>query len=311
MLTRPSRRAALLAALLLALAVSVPAREAEEAFPRELTHFRPDKGNPVFTAAGEGHWDARIRERGWILHDGETFHLWYTGYDGTREGRKMLGYAASRDGLHWERHGENPIHDKHWVEDMMVVRQGDTFYMFAEGERDRAQLLTSRDGLDWHREGPLDVRKTDRTPIEDGPYGTPTAWYEDGVWHLFYERSDNGVWLATSKDLKVWTNRQDEPVLVPGPDEFDRDQIALNQIIKCDGRYYAYFHGASNDRMPRLWAPGIATSTDLVHWTKWSGNPLIPIEQNKSSGIVVPVGDGLRFYTMHDRVDAYLPAETP
>ena len=91
-------------------------------FPPELVEFVPYPENPIFTGRGPGHWDAKIRERGWIEHDGDVWHLWYTGYDGTREGMKMLGYATSPDGLHWTRHSDEPIYRDHWVEDMMVVR---------------------------------------------------------------------------------------------------------------------------------------------------------------------------------------------
>lgn len=73
-------------------------------FPHELVEFVPGKRNPVFTAAGAGHWDARIRERGWILKEGDQWRMWYTGYDGTREGQKMLGLATSPDGIRWTRH---------------------------------------------------------------------------------------------------------------------------------------------------------------------------------------------------------------
>ena len=35
-------------------------------FPRELVEFEPYAENPIFTGAGPGHWDVKIRERGWI-----------------------------------------------------------------------------------------------------------------------------------------------------------------------------------------------------------------------------------------------------
>lgn len=276
-------------------------------FPAELTTFQEFTGNPVFSAGGDGHWDTRIRERGWIIRDGEAqppvWHLWYTGYDGTREGTKYLGYATSTDGIHWRRHPRNPVFSDAWVEDMMVVRHGGRFYMFAEGRGDQAQLLISENGIDWTRRGALDVRKRDGTPIEPGPYGTPVAWFENGTWHLFYERRDLGVWLATSRDLKVWRHVQDEPVLVPGPDEFDADLIALNQIVRYNDRYYAYFHGSR--RGSGLWACGLAVSDDLIHWKKYKGNPLFPTAENKSSGILVHDGQKFCFYTMHDRVDLH------
>jgi sucrose-6-phosphate hydrolase SacC (GH32 family) len=285
-------------------------------FPRELIEFTPYRGNPVFDGAGEGHWDAKIRERGWVLKEGDTWRMWYTGYDGTRNGLKMLGLATSQDGLRWERYPTNPIYREHWVEDMQVVKHGDTYYMFAEGRDDLAQLLKSTDGLNWQRVGQLDVRLKSGEPIPSGAYGTPTALFEDERWFLFYERSDNGVWLATSKDMQVWRNVQDEPVLKPGPAAFDRDQVALNQVIRHNGRFYAYYHGAAfpeprNDgdgkRRPMLWSTAIAASDDLIHWKKYDNNPLLPTQSNKSSSIVVHDGKQFRLYTMHDRVGAHFP----
>ncbi len=219
----------------------------------------------------------------------------------------MLGLATSRDGLSWIRHAGNPLYRRHWVEDMMIVKRGDTYYMFAEGLNDQAQLLTSRDGLDWQRVGPLDVRTTNGQPIAAGPYGTPTAWFEGGTWHLFYERGDQGVWLARSTDLQVWTNAQDDPVLSIGPEPYDKLMIALNQIVKHDGRYYALFHGSGTAQKPRLWTTNIAVSQDLIHWKKYPGNPLLPERDNKSSGILVHDGKQFRLYTMHPEVHVHFP----
>jgi len=279
----------------------------DELFPPELVDFVPAKQNPVFTAAGEGHWDVKIRERGWILRDGDAYHMWYTGYDGTRPGIKLLGYATSADGIEWTRHPENPIYRDHWVEDMMVVKHRGTFYMFAEGRGDQPHLLTSTDGQRWTRQGPLDIRKVDGTPIEPGVYGTPTAWYEAGTWYLFYERRDLGIWLATSKDMKKWTKVQAEPVLLPGQGQHDEKYIALNQIVKHEGKYYAQYHGSAGDTDPSLWSTNVAVSEDLLHWKKYSANPLFPIKQNKSSGILVHDGKLYRLYTMHDEVHLHFP----
>jgi len=99
--------------------------------------------------------------------------------------------------------------------------------MFAEGKNDIAHRLSSRNGMHWTDHGSLDICKTDGTPIGPGPYGTPTAWFENGTWYLFYERGDQGGWLATSRDLKTWTNVKDDPVLARGPDSYDATAVAL------------------------------------------------------------------------------------
>ncbi len=274
-------------------------------FPQSLVNWVPLPGNPVFIAEGPGHWDVKIRERGWILREGDAYHLWFTGYDGTREGIKLLGYATSTDGLKWTRSGENPLVRDHWVEDIMVVKHGGTYYMFAEGRNNNhAELLTSKDRVNWKWEGPLDVRLADGKQRVDDPCGTPTVWVENDTWHLFYERHDLGVWMATTKDplSRVWVNVQDEPVLSPGPAAYDKEMIAMNQVIQQDGAYFAFYHG-SGETTPRMWNTNIARSTDLIHWQKFPRNPLV--ENNKSSGIVVPDGPGFRLYTMHNQIDVF------
>jgi hypothetical protein len=280
-------------------------------FPADLVNWKPLAGNPVFTAGGQGEWDTKIRERGWILREGDTYRLWYTGYDGKREGIKMLGYATSTDGLHWKRSPKNPLVRDHWVEDMMVVRHEGTYYMFAEGEHDNhAVMLTSSDGLEWKWQGELDVRAADGQTRFRRPCGTPTVWIENGVWYLFYEWNDKGVWLATTKDpmSRVWTNVQNDPILRVGPGEYDLDMIALDQIIKRGNTYYAIYHGSgTGEKVPRVWNTDIALSTDLIRWKKYSGNPIVG--DNKSSGVLVPEAGGYRLYTMHDQIDVFEPAE--
>ena len=291
------------------LACMVQAAGAED-FPSELVSFAADSPDPVFVADQSDKWDARIRERGWILFDraatnSPAWRLWYTGYDSTPGGLRRLGLATSDDGVHWTRHSANPLSGDDWVEDVMIVPHEGTFYMFAEGRNDVAQQLTSQDGIHWNRIGSLDVRSKNGQPIPSGPYGTPTVWLENGVWYLFYERNDAGVWLATSTDRKVWTNVRDEPVLLPGPAEFELDLIAMNQVIKHEGRYYAYYHGSKSGS--KLWCTCIASSPDLLQWTKYAANPLFPLSANKSSGIVVHDGKQFRLYTMHNEVRLHLP----
>jgi len=282
--------------------------KAVEDFPSAMVKFSPIPENPVFEGTGEQTWDSSLRERGYILFDDGTYKMWYTGYNDSISDLRLLGYATSKDGIHWERFSEQPILPEIWTEDMHVIKYNDLYYMFAEGKGDIAHLLTSSDGIDWSPKGNLTILKVNGEPIDEGPYGTPTVWVENGKKYLFYERNDLGIWLATSEDFKTWTNVQDEPVLKMGPESYDAGAVAANQVVKYDGKYFMFYHGSSNpDWMDpdvvALWTSNVAVSTDLIQWTKYSGNPIV--EGDHSSPILVFDGNDYSLYTMHDKVWRY------
>jgi predicted GH43/DUF377 family glycosyl hydrolase len=283
------------------LAMNAPGVLGQNAFPSELVNFKEYPGNPIFTGTNVDTWDKQIRERGFILKEGPNYHVWFTGYSPASP-TKFLGYATSKDGIHWERFSKETIHPGQWVEDMCVVKSGKTYYMFAEGEGDIAHMLVSTDRVHWQEKGNLDIRNVDGTPIRKGAYGTPTVIQAKGIWHLFYERDDLGIWLATSKDLKRWTNVQDEPVIKMGPDAYDLFAVAMNQVIRYKGLYYGYYH-ASAFKDWHEWSTNIAVSSDLIHWKKYEKNPIIG--NNQSSGMVLKDGKGFRLYTMHRKVNLY------
>jgi hypothetical protein len=284
-----------------------------EGFPEEMVDFVPYKNNPVFTGTDTNTWDRKIRERGYILFDEGIFKMWYTGYKGADTDPKYLGYATSSDGIHWDRYPGNPIYNDIWTEDMQVIKHEGKYYMFAEGKNDIPHSLISNNGIKWEEQGPLDIRYVNGKPLTPGPYGTPTVWIENGKWYLFYERNDEAIWLAVSTDHKVWTNVQDDPVIKVGPGKYDTIAVAVNQIVKYKGKYYAYYHGTDyadwlNNEAKSTWSSNVAMSEDLINWIKYPGNPIIG--NNHSSPILVFDGKQYRLYTMHAAACLYFPKKT-
>ena len=283
--------------------------DSEAEFAKEMVEFVPYEHNPLFNGTDSDTWDSHIRERGFILFEEGIYKMWYTGYKGGDSDPKSLGYATSGDGISWTRYAQNPIFSQKWTEDMFVMKYEGIYYMYAEGNNDIAHLLTSADGISWEEQGDL-VILTVRGDTIQGPYGTPSVLVEDGEWYLFYEQNDEAIWLATSNNLKTWTNVQDEPILNTGPERYDSGAVASNQVIIYKGKYYMYYHG-SNDAgwaipgATSLWTSNVAMSTDLVHWVKYPKNPVV--EGDHSSPIIVPVGNKYRLYTMHNEVWLYFP----
>lgn len=278
----------------------------EPEFAPEMVEFTSYAKNPVFTHGDTAAWDQVIRERGFILNEDSIYKLWYTGYKGTDTVIKYLGYATSTDGINWKRYQDSPIYNTRWTEDVNVFKIDGKYHMYAEGRNDISHLMLSDDGIHWQDQGDLKITTTKGDTVP-APYGTPSAFVEDGKWYLFYERNDEAVWLATSTDKINWKNVSDEPVLKPGPEKYDLGAIAVNQIIKHKGKYYLYYHAnadlgwRSNDEGG--WNSNAAMSTDLIHWKKYPGNPLV--DGDHSSPIVVPDGDKMRLYTMHPEVWMY------
>ncbi len=285
--------------------------QVSEDFPSEMVSFKPNPIAPVFEGANtQNAWDKNLRERGYILFEDNIYKMWYTGYNDSISPKRFLGLATSKDGINWERYTERPLLTETWIEDMQVVKYKQKYYMFAEGKNDVAHLLTSTDGIDWTSQGNLTILKANGKPIDPGPFGTPTVWVEGDKKYLFYERDDLGIWLATSKDFKTWTNVKDEEVLKMGPEGYDSGAVAANQIVKYKDQYFMYYHGSSNPDWMKpgvvaLWTSNVAMSTDLIHWTKYSDNPIV--EGDYSSPILVNEGEEFILYTMHDKVHRYVP----
>lgn len=99
----------------------------------------------------------------------------------------------------------------------------------------------------------------------------------EGVFHVFYIRRDTTLPFdstevdfghAKSRDLYVWEELP--AVLAARPGSWDRDHVWAPSIVKRDGVYTMFYTGVTDRPAgPRMWQrTGIATSTDLEHWTR-------------------------------------------
>ncbi len=64
--------------------------------------------NPVFTDT-TGGWTLEFAANPTIIIIDNTYHMWYTGYDGTYA---QIGYATSIDGISWSPYDLTP---KNWT----------------------------------------------------------------------------------------------------------------------------------------------------------------------------------------------------
>ncbi|GAH66959.1 unnamed protein product, partial [marine sediment metagenome] len=230
--------------------------------------------SPILPFGPKGSWDENIRERMWVIFEDGKFHAWYCGwkgkYDKTREKLPKLGYATSDDGVRWKKYEKNPIFTDRWVEDICVLKYGDTYYMYCEDESNdltTIHLLTSKDKLNWTEHG--DVLTKGSEDWERGWVGTPLVWIEGKRWYMLYEGGPPGdLGLAFSNDGKKWKRCDDDknPVITHEKEGKGKEPfVAPSSILKQGDTYTLIMH-----------PPTIATSKDLINWkrlTSFKPNP--------------------------------------
>jgi beta-1,2-mannosidase len=102
-----------------------------------------------------------------------------------------------------------------------------------------------------------------------------------------YNKKDAQLCLATSKDLLHW---QRQGVILPAyKGHWNVGWTKSGAIIpeKINGRYWMYFLGTSADKTDQM---GLASSTDLIHWTEAADLPVLPRRPGQFDSRVVEPG---------------------
>ncbi len=124
-----------------------------------ITFARQNGGAPLIPFGPNGDFDSFHAKEPWVVKDGATWRMWYTGWDGLKE---RIGYATSADGLSWAKQGmvldvgANGAFDDSGVGSASVVKDGGTWVMLFsgfDGVSWRIARATSPDGSTWTKQG--------------------------------------------------------------------------------------------------------------------------------------------------------------
>lgn len=192
--------------------------------------------------------------------------------------------------------------DSRSVDDPIVFRANGSFYMFYigfDGTGYQTGLARSTDLLRWRRVALVGPRNPasqwtkynlaiSSILRDKSLHGTGEAIKYKGrylaAWNAYpsagYEAGAAVIGLATSTDLLHWelTN----PILRPEDGApWEHGGLYRPDILLHDGIFFLYYN-AKTDPLPKSegggWREqtGVATSRDLIHWTRYSGNPILP-----------------------------------
>jgi predicted GH43/DUF377 family glycosyl hydrolase len=182
----------------------------------------------------------------------------------------------------WKRVSDQPVlsppGDLAGIFNPAVIKRGGEFVMLTRSQNKKGtsflQKATSNDGVHFKVEG---TTLAPEAPYEkDGGVEDPRLVLVDGTYYLTYtgyNTKDAQLCLATSKDLQTWER---QGVILPAyKGNWNAGWTKSGAILteKVNGKYWMYFLGTAADKTDQT---GLASSTDLVHWTEETKTPVLP-----------------------------------
>lgn len=218
-----------------------------------------------------------------------TFQMWYTGAD---EGKCMIGYATSTDGLTWTKPVDHPVIGWGYGGVPMnachsnIQKLGGTYYAwfsidsayYNPAKNGNLYAATSPDGINW--------KPLPKPAIRAGKTGWNTfiansfVLRDHGRWVMFWESFGQGLWrlsTATSSDLIHWKPAAKPALVGLG----FGDTFGGPSIIRDGNHWTMYLHAwdPAHQPVPPMFSLIYqATSTDLTHWAT-TATPLVVQQQ--------------------------------
>lgn len=228
---------------------------------RESFKLRRYSNTPIMTPDPTSVWECENVFNPSVIYKDNMFHMHYRA-----EGKdwiSRIGYAVSKDGIHWNRMREPVLkpstrYDSKGVEDPRVTEIDGIYYMAYCGNAPYSgsgveycgsiypMFAKSRNLIDWEVIGPM---------VEG----------EDNKDHMLFPRKFNGrfcafhrrrpnIWLAFSEDLRTWPESEMKELCGARPEvEWEGKYIGMNGVpIETEAGWLAFYHGADAKHVYRI-----------------------------------------------------------
>ncbi len=176
--------------------------------------------------------------------------------------------------------------DSDMVDCPWVIRyEGEWLMLYTgfDGVQYRLGLATSDDLIHWQRAGMV-MDAGAEGEWDYGSAGGASLIAHDGRWYLFYcgfpetgyEAGPGKTGIARAPTPRgPFAKFHHAAVLLPGDgDAWDAGGIYKAVVYERDGTFFL-FYNAKDKGSPWVEQTGVATSSDLIHWAKYEGNPIL------------------------------------
>jgi predicted GH43/DUF377 family glycosyl hydrolase len=240
--------------------------------------WKKDFNEPIFKHDTLG-WERDGYISPIVLKSDEIWHMWYSvlsrinfpSRDGEEEeniARKYpLGYATSKDGINWERYGEEKygeplgfkVSDEGWdcefVGPSDVIYDGSKFLMYYTGRDSLGNsaigVAESYDGIHWAKDtfnNPV-IKWDQKSDINKYPYSCNVTFEENNpeyayeMWYIAYgDASGDKIFYAKSKDGKNW-RKEENPIISCKESVWSRHYYEDVEVVKTGKKYQMWVNG--------------------------------------------------------------------
>jgi hypothetical protein len=236
-------------------------------------------GNPVLTVGPAGAWDSGSVQEPWVIYDGSSYRMWYTGERYDSQGAVVsvaIGYATSTDGLHWAKFSGNPVlspgasgtWDDQWVFRPTVIFTGSSYTMYYQGKSSQSDVFqigraTSTNGTGWVKTAqPMVIQQSGWNAYSTfigGSYKLADQ-YVMLIYGAGSSAEPNKIGFAKSPDGTTWTTYAASIVSYGDAGTWDDAGVILPFLVIARGNYYVYYTGVQRDVGSRIGVSIMPTS---------------------------------------------------
>jgi predicted GH43/DUF377 family glycosyl hydrolase len=232
---------------------------------------------PVLIKGPTGTWDSAIVLAPFVIFNNGSYKMWYRGLsDAIRPDTGKIGYAVSTDGINWIKYSNNPVlgvgPSGSWDDMEMfssyVIVQSNIYKMWFSACEVHCQIgyATSSDGINWTKYAGNPVIKI----------GSPGSWdsfhvyystviFNDNYYKMWYSGTNGSTYAigyATSIDGITWNKHSGNPVLIPGPSNWESDFILDPFVLFQINTYKMWYSGGDSEKISRI---GYATHNNNIY----------------------------------------------